>query len=162
MSANNRAPVRTTIIGDPQEFAIEYDLQVAWPPFGRVRLWADARWFGDIHREMYLFHMASMLQRLAERKPDRLRLIYGTPEDVPPDHSLLAGNSWSWGDSFYDFLFVLYAVESERRVHIVWSLVEERAVDFPGYVLGLNHSSVTYSVFDGVVEQFLSAVGISE
>ena len=152
--------METTMIGDPSQFAIEYELLDPWPPFGRVRLWLDGKWFGDIRREMYLYHMANMLKWMMLRKPCGVRLLYATSDDVPPDDALLAGGSWSWGDSFYDFLFRLYAVEAEKKVHGVWSLVESSAGDFPGYALGLNHGSVPYTVFDDVVREYLGAVGI--
>jgi hypothetical protein len=150
----------TTIIGDRNQFAIEYELLDPQPPFGRVRLWVNGKWFGAIQREMYLYHMAKMLKWMTLREPCGMRLVYVESADVPTDDELLAGVSWSWGDSFDDFLFVLYAVEAEKLVHVLWKLEESRTGDFPGYELGPHHARVPYTIFDSVVQQYLDAIRI--
>ena len=148
----------TTLIGDPSQFAIEYELLNPWPAFGRVRLWVDGEWFGDIRREMHLYHMAKMMRWMMLREPGPMRLVYSSADHLPADDVLLVEASWSWGDSFDDFLFVLYAVEAERTVHVLWKLVESSVADFPGYPPGPHHASVPYTVFDVVVKRYVAAI----
>jgi hypothetical protein len=152
--------VNSIVIGDQQVFAIEYMLESLSPPFGRVRVWAGNEWFGDFRREMFLYYMADNLRVMRDRSPVGLRHLYAAPEDVPSDHELLHSLSWSWGDVFDDFLFIIYAVEAERTVHVLWELHPSRVCDFPGYSPGPHHARVPYPAFDGVVTQFVDALAI--
>lgn len=136
----------TTIIGNPSRFAIEYELESAWPPSGRLTLWFDDLWFGDIRRSNFLYHMATSLQGMVSRDPSVVKCLYSDPSVVPGDDELLAGVGTAWGDSFDDFHFVLFAVESERNVHFLWELHQSREVDFPNYPLGPHHARVAYTV----------------
>lgn len=150
----------TTLIGDLNRFAIEYELETADPPYGRAKLYLDAMWFGDIRRSMFLYHIGRSLKAMVSRNPTVVP-VYSSASTVPGDEELLSGVSWSWGDSFDDFLFVLYAVEEERCVHFIWSLHESRANDFPGYPLGVHHFRVPFTVFDTVVAEFTNTLAIS-
>ncbi|MGL6074347.1 MAG: hypothetical protein ACRC8S_09320 [Fimbriiglobus sp.] len=152
--------MNSILIGDPQAFAIEYSLQSLSPPFGRVRVWAGNEWFGDFRREMFLYYMADNLRAMRDRSPLRLRHLYAVAEDVPSDQELLHSLSWSWGDVFDDFLTIIYAVEAERMIHVLWALHPTRVSDFPGYSPGPHHARVPYLTFDGVVTQFVDALAI--
>lgn len=152
--------MNTTLIGDAGRFAIEHELGDAWPPYGRARLWLDGLWFGDIRRSMFLHHLGSSLKAMVSRDPSVVRCVYPGPCDVPTEDRSLSGVSWSWGDSFDDFLFVLYAVDSERAVHFRWALHESRTGDIPGYPPGPHHARVPYAVFDAVVTDFVHALAI--
>lgn len=150
----------TSLIGDPNRFAIEYELETANPPYGRAKICLDGMWFGDIQRSMFLYHMGCSLRAMVSRNP-KVVPVYSTSSAAPRDDELLSGVSWSWGDSFDDFLFVLYAVEEERCVHFIWALHESRASDFPDYPLGLHHCRVPFTVFDQVVGEFIRTLAIS-
>lgn len=148
------------LIGDQQVFAIEYWLESPSPPFGRVRVWAENKWLGDFRREMFLYYMAENLRAMRDRNPIRLKHLYATPNDVPSDQELLDTLSWSWGDVFDDFLSIIYAVEAERTVHVLWALQPSRGSNFPGYPPGPHHARVPYTAFDGVVTQFVDALAV--
>lgn len=152
--------MNTTFIGEATRFAIEYELETPWPPYGRVRLWLDGLWYGDIRRNMFLYHMGSSLRGMASRDPSVIRCLYPRACDVPREVELLSGLSESWGDVFDDFLFVVYAVEEDASVHFRWALHEARTGDIPGYPPGLHHARVPYAVFDPVVTGFVHALAI--
>jgi hypothetical protein len=109
---------------------------------------------------MFLSQMGNTLREMMIRKPSSVAAAYARPTDVPPVDELLA-RSWTWGDPFDDFLFALYDVESEQRVHFVWKLHGPSAKNFPDYPPGPHHAGVSYPVFDEVVRQFLDALGIT-
>ena len=59
----------TDIIGDPNEFAIEYIiLSNVSPPFGRCRLWFANIFLGDIEEEIYLSTTCYCLESVLENK----------------------------------------------------------------------------------------------
>lgn len=149
----------TTMIGDPHQFAIEYELLNHRPPFGHIRLWLDGKWFGQLERTMYLYHMAHMLQTILPPHDLGMCLVFSTLEDAPSDEEVLRSTSWSWGDSFDDYFFMIYVVEAERTVHFIWQLEAASLDSFPDYPLGPHHASVTMSTFVRVIGQYLDALG---
>ena len=144
----------TTIIGDPATFAIEYELESAYPPYGRIRLWLERKRFGDIALSMFLYHMCSSLEAMMVRNPRTTPAVYVSQSDAPSDDTLFSEVSWSWGESFDDFVFALYAAQNDGLVHFVWKLERETETlhdDCPGP----HHVAVPYMIYDKVVGELL-------
>jgi hypothetical protein len=152
----------TMIIGDPTLFAIEYELETLQPLSGRMRIWLEGRWFGDIRRSNFLYHVATSLQAMVVRDPNTVTALYTDADDVPGEDELFASGDSSWGDSFDDFHFVLYAVNSTMHIHFHWELPESRRGNFLHYPQGRHRVRVPYRIFDDVVTNFLSALALPQ
>lgn len=148
----------TVIIGEQSQFALEYDIKESEPPYGSVRMWVNGSWLGDIQRSMHLYHMGSVLASMVSRDNSTLPCIYAKNDDILVDDALLETTSWSWGDSFDDFLFRMYVVEDTCAIHIVWkinSLSQSIANEYPR---GLHRGVISFDTFDKVVSRFISEI----
>jgi hypothetical protein len=147
--------METTIIGNPDVFAIQYKIEDPWPPHGHASLWIHGTFIGDMRRTIFFYHMCRSLDTILRRDNKSPPVIYRNPDAVPSDEYFFSRPSSSWGDSFDDFFLEIYVVESERRIHFLWELESSRSQQFPDYPLGKHHNWISFEVFDETVAPFL-------
>lgn len=157
--------METLIVGRINVFAIEFTIADTstdggdWPSHGGSRVWVEGERFGDLKRTDFFYPMAFDLAAMRLRTSLGPAGWYQRASDVPRDDDILEFTGWSWGDSYNDFWFCMFAVEDERRIHVVWRMNETPSCVFPPMTNNVRHARVHYCDFDNVVDKFVSDVG---
>jgi hypothetical protein len=155
------------LIGDPAEFAIEYEVvSVSMAAgvkmvYGHVRLWLGNEWFADIREAMFLDYLCDVLNSLQQRCA-KYRLLFKDLASVPSPDSMQLKGGWSFGEAFDDFDMIYYAVVAAGQIYFQWSLDSQFTAKYPGYSLDRHRHSVSFEAFDRVVNEFLGNLGKKE
>jgi hypothetical protein len=108
------------LVGDKAEFAIEYALSGAYPPYGHLRLWVAGSPLGDFTEAMHLYHPLATLKAFTTRNADTIRTICNVTSDLPEPDVALRDSFVSLGEAHDYYELAIYSITSEHRFYFFW------------------------------------------
>ena len=153
----------TNIIGNPNEFAIEYSILLnSSPPFGKCRLWFENKYLGNIEEEIYLSTTCYCLESVLENK-NALFLNFKLDNIVRSEiFNLMLEEKIDNVDEYlfipisgYD-AFYKYVYRKNNYLYFVWMLNSEiqQEKEYQGYTSQICSAKIGINIYEEVVSKF--------
>ena len=154
----------TDIIGDPNEFAIEYIiLSNVSPPFGRCRLWFANIFLGDIEEEIYLSTTCYCLESVLENKNALfLNEEFNDVSESEIFNLMIEGKKINYS-GIHEFMIILgydlfdnYIYRKNDDLCVVWMIDREiqQEKKYQGYLSQVCFATVNINIYEEVVSKF--------
>jgi len=138
------------LVGNKTEFAVEYTMEAAYPPYGNLRLWVAGTALGDFSEAMHLYHPLSTLKAFTIRKPDTIRTICYSVSDLPTRDIALQHSFLSLGEAHDYYELAIYSITNEQCHRFIWR--NHNPVGSPADTdNAVSEATVSWATYDSVV-----------
>lgn len=145
------------LVGNKAEFAIEYQLKDAYPPYGNLRLWVAGSPLGDFSEAMHLYHPLTTLKAFAVRNPDTIRTICNSASELPDSDYALRDSFLSLGEAHDAYELAIYAITSDRCFRFFWREHKRSGSPTDAEILP-NEALVSWDTYDQIVLSVTRAI----
>jgi hypothetical protein len=145
------------LVGDKSEFAVEYDLKDAYPPYGNLRLWVAGLPLGDYSEPMHLFHALATLKAFSMRKPDAIRTICQSASELPDPKTALQNSFLSLGEAHDYYELAIWCLQQEQVFRFFWRVFPQSDSTADADDV-LNEVAISWATYDAVILTVTSAI----